>query len=320
MVQRRILKREQNETIYDNVVEVLNLQRKINVRMIGSSLVNRKVNELYRKNNVNRVAPMINGNRVAEFNRNTTETQNHALKLIGSRRINEEGKIEFIPMPNPKLLNNVKTMQIITSLQELKSIGFSTIYSGYNASHEFKVGACKDFKAPSYARYEGNVMKIDYAISLVSDLNSFSLTIRSHVRAYVAELDIKNKRIHYKNEIQRADRDYARKIERNAKIIDVAMQGFKKKDKIRALHNLCINQGLEDSEFYSDYERKARTWIEENAWDDNDEIETKARLNSYANAIGFQLRNIDCNVSIAKKIYNAERRITEEFHNTIQNL
>lgn len=308
MVQRRILKREQNETIYDNVVEVLNLQRRINVRMIGSSSVNRKVDELYRKNNENRVAPMNIGNRVVEeFNNNTTETQNHALKLIGSRRINEEGKIQFIPMPNPKLLNNQKAMQIITSLQELKSIGFSTIYSGYNANHEFKVGACKDFKAPSYARYEGNVMKIDYAISLVSDLSSFTLAIRTYVRAYVAELDIKNKRINYKNEIQRADRDYARKIERNAKIIDVAMQGFKKKDKIRALHNLCINQVIEDYEFYPEYETRARTWIDENAWDDNDEIETKARLNSYANSIGFQLRNIDCNVSIAKKIYNAER-------------
>ena len=107
MVQKTILKREQNEEFYDNVNEVLNLHIKaIRQRKIISSVVREKLYEFYRKNDVNREE----GNRpigstmLEEFNNNTNDTQFHALQLIGYRTINPQGEIEFKPRINIKLI------------------------------------------------------------------------------------------------------------------------------------------------------------------------------------------------------------------------
>ena len=303
MVQKRILRKEQDETTYNNVVQVLRLHRNSDVKRISPFNVRRKLVEIYRMNNKTPRNNRISYDTIEGFNQNTTETQTHALHLIGYRSLNQQGELKFNPLYDPVLMDSVKVGEIITTLEQLQNAGFSTIYSGWNSRDEFKVGACKDYKAP---RYADKLMKIKYAISLVTDLGSFSLVIRNDVKDYVSAVKIQTKRRDYSREIERADRKYARKLEDNAKIIDIAMQGFKKRDKIRALHNLCINQMINDCEIYNAYETKARNWVSENAWTDIDEVNTKTTIENYKQIIGELVKNIDCDYSIAKKIYDNE--------------
>lgn len=309
MAQRRILKREQEEEMYDNISKMLSLSR----RNVGSSYRGINHNEICFNISIlsnNTISPsqsrqLLRGIDINHFNNNTSNIEKHALGLIGKRRMDRDGNIKFVPHNNNELLSHADAGALITSLNQLKNEGFTNIYTGYNSKHEVVVGTCVDYKVPQYARIDGIYMKINYAISLIETLSHMHLVLRNDIITRNEYVRLRNKRIHYKSQIETANRVYRDKIAKYAKIVDIAMQGMKKKDKIRALHNLCIN---DDDEWGNDnemnYTMRARQWLEENPFTQRNVEITESNINIIEKRIGYELRNIDCEVTIAKKIYD----------------
>lgn len=306
MVQRRLLKKEEDEELYDNISKVLSLSRRegrssywglrqnnicLNISNLSNTMTFYQAKELLR------------GIDLDNFNTTSCATR-HALGLIGRRSLDGNGNIKFIPHTNIELLSHIETGALLSSLRRLSNKGFTNIYTGYNSKHDRMLGACVDYKVPRYAITDGAHMKIHYAISLIEELSRIHLNLRSDIINYSMHSKTKSQRINYIREIENADRRYKTEIEKYAKIVDVAMQGMKKKMKIRALHNLCINANVED--WNEDYIMRARKWVQENPWNERDVEITQENINLFQKRIGDALSTIDCEVTIAKKIYDAK--------------
>ena len=308
MVQKKILNETQNEVEYNAVKDMMRYKLKNSVMRLSTMGVERNVMQFNRQvNQINGYAEgtTMNGetiritqSTVLEENR-TSETKRHALKLLVKRTLNG-GKVRVDGKPW-NLITKDDTKRIFDALIGLKEQGFDYIYTAYNSKYDYVVGTAKRGKVPNYAYSDGDVMNIDYALKLIFELYHLSRLVAPQMNELRQLKDLNIKRKNFGEEVVRSDERYVRLVKECSEIIDVAMQGMKKKDKMRALSNLVISKNKDDSRSY--YETKAIEWINANPFTEEDVETTKNRIYELNTLITNKFREIDCEVTIAERIF-----------------
>ena len=306
-----IIRKDTNRELFESVRKILSL----NIRRAGynSHDVQRKVIQFNARINLNTDntwqtgANSMNGQGIVVRREDidVNKYMHHAFKLLGSRSLSGVGnstKITFVPRVG-NTITQIEADKMIRTLISLRNLGFDMIYSGYNSSDEFIMGSCITGKVPQYARRNGEYMSIQYAEEVIVRLAMLSDMVRVDMNLYNNLMSIQHKRKNYTNYIKQSDNRYARMVENQAKIVDVAMQGMKKSLKVRAVMNLVIKNTIHD-EYEEERIQGYRDWISNNPFTDEDIQETNAEIQLTIERMKTALRNVKCPITEGQRIFN----------------